>query len=433
MSKEINSILFAPYLQTPIKTLDVPIGGKIYSAQTLPLILDLINICNTISDDFNKKIIDKSTGEVIVKYPNDLTGELTIKYLKKVKKIVSLINSGYVGSLGLHPIVYFYSQEGRHKVASFYATVAFVMKLQETKRFEWFTGLRNRFEEFILKYDYLVQQIVRRYRGAYASYPYIMTFYFDILEELGKDSSNLERIAENIAKLEQHNYLSLLADKEFLASKDFSTEKKSAVYINEALNTALRCKICHARVHRNSISIDHNVRKQDGGIGVPENGQLTHFYCNSGYKEGVLNEHSIGFKTIKSVNRGNYREIQEVKLFEFSSVTFGANANTPFLGFKSQFETPEDIAQQFDKVEKMLKGEITPETTALLSIYLNQLKTTFLDLTIKESVETIDPSEDSQPEVDPIVEEQKDELKSADLIQALRQGYNMSNAHKNTI
>ena len=148
------------------------------------------------------------------------------------------------------------------------------------------------------------------------------------------------------------------------------------------------------------------------------------------YKEGVLNEHSIGFKTIKSVNRGNYREIQEVKLFEFSSVTFGANANTPFLGFKSQFERPEDITNQFDKVEKMLKGEITPETTALLNIYLNQLKTTFLDLTTKESVETIDPSEDSQPEVNPIVEEQKDELKSADLLQAFIQGYQMSDAHE---
>jgi len=143
------------------------------------------------------------------------------------------------------------------------------------------------------------------------------------------------------------------------------------------------------------------------------------------YKEGVLNEHSIGFRTIKSVNRGNYNEIQEVKLFEFSSVTFGANANTPFLGFKSRFETAESIAEQFEKVEKMLKGDMSPETTALLSIYLNQLKATFIDLSQK-SVDTLNPLEDSLNEVNPIDEAKQMEAKKANdekLIKALVRGY----------
>jgi len=143
------------------------------------------------------------------------------------------------------------------------------------------------------------------------------------------------------------------------------------------------------------------------------------------YKEGVLNEHSIGFKTIKSTNRGNYNEIQEVKLFEFSSVTFGANAATPFLGFKSQFEDSESITQQFDKVEKMLKGEVTPETTALLSIYLNQLKTTFLDLSTK-SVEQPDPIQISLETKNPIDEANELEVKRAndlELVKALMRGY----------
>ncbi|RYY00554.1 HK97 family phage prohead protease [bacterium] len=143
------------------------------------------------------------------------------------------------------------------------------------------------------------------------------------------------------------------------------------------------------------------------------------------YKEGVINEHSIGFQTIKSTNRGNYREIQEVKLFEFSSVTFGANSNTPFLGFKSQFENPETITEQFNKVEKMLKGAITPETSALLNIYLNQLKSSFLELSAK-SVEALDPSEDSLNEVDPIDEAKEIEAKQAkdlELIEAFRNAY----------
>jgi len=131
------------------------------------------------------------------------------------------------------------------------------------------------------------------------------------------------------------------------------------------------------------------------------------------YKEGILNEHSIGFRTIKSVNRGTYNEIQEVKLFEFSSVTFGANAATPFLGFKSQFTNPESITSQFEKVEKMLKGDISPETTALLQIYLNQLKSTFIDLSSK-SVTELNPLENSLEDANPIDEAKLMEAKKAE-------------------
>lgn len=33
------------------------------------------------------------------------------------------------------------------------------------------------------------------------------------------------------------------------------------------------------------MTIDHKIRKQDGGKGVPDNGQLAHPYCNSTFKE----------------------------------------------------------------------------------------------------------------------------------------------------
>ncbi|MEJ5962808.1 HK97 family phage prohead protease [Pedobacter immunditicola] len=143
------------------------------------------------------------------------------------------------------------------------------------------------------------------------------------------------------------------------------------------------------------------------------------------YKEGVINEHSIGFQTVKSTNRGSYNEIQEVKLFEFSTVTFGANANTPFLGFKSQFSDQESITSQFDKVSKMLKGDITPETAQLLTIYLNQFKTAFLDLSIK-AVEALDPLEDSLEDVNPLDIKQEIEVKNndAELLESFFKGYN---------
>lgn len=57
------------------------------------------------------------------------------------------------------------------------------------------------------------------------------------------------------------------------------------------------------------------------------------------YAAGVYNEHSFGFQTIASRDaerEGKYcREISEVKLWEISTVTFGANDLTRFEGFKS--------------------------------------------------------------------------------------------------
>src|SRR5690606_587712 len=51
ISKTINKALFAPPLKTPIKTLDLPIAGRAYSAQALPLLFDLVNIANDVPVD----------------------------------------------------------------------------------------------------------------------------------------------------------------------------------------------------------------------------------------------------------------------------------------------------------------------------------------------------------------------------------------------
>ena len=272
LAKEINAILFSPSLQTPIKTLDIPIGGKVYSAQTLPLILDFVNIVNGVGEDFKESL------------PDDYTGEITIRYLEKVRKIAYRINSNHPSSLGLHPIVYFYSQDGRHKVASFYATISFVMRLEATNQYQKFITVRSNFEYFLLNYDYLIQQIVRRYRGAFASYPFITEFYFSVIKELTKPNTALDSVAADLVKTDKYNYLSLMTEKEIITSSEFSSERKSAIYINEALYTAPKCKICNGFIHRNSISIDHIIRKQDGGLGSVDNGQLSHPFCNTGIK-----------------------------------------------------------------------------------------------------------------------------------------------------
>ncbi len=272
LAAEINEILFAPKLQTPVKTLDLPVGGKLYGSQTLPLILDFVNIVNKL--DPSKKGI-----------PDDNTGEVTLKILKDVKKVARRLNSNHSSSLGLHPAVYFYSQEGRHKPASFFAVVDFVMELDKRNKINDFIDVRSTFEQFILEYDYLIQQVYRKYRSTQKSYPYISKLFSKAVSAF-KTGKTIDESIKEIVTSSDFSYLGLqnIPEQTDTVSKDFSTNQKSAIYMREALQTAPVCKICGGRIHRNSISIDHTQRKQDGGLATLDNGQLTHPYCNTGYK-----------------------------------------------------------------------------------------------------------------------------------------------------
>lgn len=271
IAEEISKILFSPHLKTPIKTLDLPIGGKQYSSQTLPLVLDFINLTNNIPIDFKKSIQD------------DCDGEKTLDCLKMAKKIAQRINSLHPGSLGLHPIIYFYSHEGKYKIASFYSIVVLIIELEKTNRFNLFTKNRKLFEEIIYEYDYIIQQIFRRYRGALASASAICSYYLKILDYL-ETGLNKEEVIDAIVKEEPYKYVSLIQENVIVTTSTFNSNRKSAVFIKDVISTAPRCKICNGLIHINSITIDHIARKEDGGSGDISNGQISHPYCNTTYK-----------------------------------------------------------------------------------------------------------------------------------------------------
>lgn len=91
----------------------------------------------------------------------------------------------------------------------------------------------------------------------------------------------------------------------------------------------------------------------------------------------------------KSANgdKGHY-EIQEVKLFEFSSVLWGANPDTPFLGLKGLDNS--QLVDRFDKLYKQLKsGTVSDETMQLLEIEYNFIKTQISQL-INEEEEVVE-------------------------------------------
>lgn len=115
------------------------------------------------------------------------------------------------------------------------------------------------------------------------------------------------------------------------------------------------------------------------------------------YEAGVINEHSIGFQTVKSQPREGYSEIQEVKLFEGSTVTFGANENTPFMGFKDM--SPVDAVERLDVLTSAVrKGTFTDETFHLLELQLKQVQQFIIDHMSQQKAE---PSQDTHAEMLP--------------------------------
>jgi hypothetical protein len=272
IASEINDILFKPEFKTPIKTLDLPIGGRVFSDQGLSLILETINITNGLN------------GKNIKTPADDITGEITIKYLKNCRKVLSRITTTRPGSLGLHPVVYFYSMRGIHKIASYYAVLEFVNYLEINKRFNDFIKVRKQFEDIMIKYEFLVQQIVRKYRQSTNGYSHIKNYYVEIMDKLIEGNDD-DHAIDLIVKSKDFSYLGKeISDKDEVLSKRFSDGRKSNVFIINSLKSAARCAICGGLLHSNSITIDHITRKVEGGLGSVDNGQLAHPYCNSTYK-----------------------------------------------------------------------------------------------------------------------------------------------------
>ncbi|MNG66066.1 Caudovirus prohead protease [compost metagenome] len=124
------------------------------------------------------------------------------------------------------------------------------------------------------------------------------------------------------------------------------------------------------------------------------------------YAAGIVIQHSIGFQTIKADSKGNWsegnytRRIKELKLFEGSNVTLGANPETPFTGFKSL--NPKQIEDQIKAICKLFRnGTLTDETFGILEIALKQLQLHSFELG-KQSLENSEPDNSTHDNKEPI-------------------------------
>lgn len=124
------------------------------------------------------------------------------------------------------------------------------------------------------------------------------------------------------------------------------------------------------------------------------------------YNEGLLTEHSIGYNVVKS----RYDQaldanlLIELKLWEFSTVTWGANEQSLLVGLKSA-EKENRVKERIQKILKAMRdGKYSDDTFELLTIELKILENMMLEI-IK------------QPDEKPL---EKEPESTADIIKAIR-------------
>ena len=98
-------------------------------------------------------------------------------------------------------------------------------------------------------------------------------------------------------------------------------------------------------------------------------------------KSGVITENSVGILPIQRQNKGDYREISEVKLYEISAVTLAANDQAKILDVKGNVDL-DKLSKRYDNLAKLLKkGQISDEMGFAIEAEILKLKSLFIEFT----------------------------------------------------
>ena len=98
-------------------------------------------------------------------------------------------------------------------------------------------------------------------------------------------------------------------------------------------------------------------------------------------KSGVLTENSVGIMPMQKENKGDYREISEVKLYEISAVTLAANDQAKILDVKGNVDI-EKLSKRYDNLCKIVrKGNISDEMGYAVEAEILKLKSLFIEFT----------------------------------------------------
>lgn len=272
-ANELNDLLFQPNLSEPIKTLDLPLGGTSSPVDALKSLIDIFTIIDGGSDA--KKAFNSLS--------EDTDGNQTIELLKRSLKVARRMTGNDAGSLGLHPAVYFYTERGKHSRYLFLGvltSMADAVRNNDKLFFKRLTMQRRKIEGILINRKSLINQGLANVNSGQR---------IERIRDLLKKLVRHFEIEESITDSEILKILGLEGNagdlKQIDASVGFSTEVKSAVFLQTAIDCAPRCNICGGLLHAvKSASYDHKTPVVSGGQGSIANGQIVHPFCNTGIK-----------------------------------------------------------------------------------------------------------------------------------------------------
>lgn len=272
LAQEIHFLLFGDGKINMNDVNSFTIGGVQSSNMTLDVVTQTVKICNDINN---------LNGQ------SECNEKKTIEYLKKTLKVLQYINSNEKFSLGIHPFIYFYSDLGKHKVGSYYGFVLFIKELIEKNKLNDFIQSREKFEQVIYEYNFIAQQIIRKYRQSKNAFKHMSDYYKCIMEIINNNRTyNSKEIIDELKKNKDFKYLQteIIDNSEIQVKGNFSRGRKQQIKLQTFVKNLSKCPICNGYMNTTSISIDHIDRKCDGGDNSIDNGQVTHLYCNTTYK-----------------------------------------------------------------------------------------------------------------------------------------------------
>jgi hypothetical protein len=290
LSKEIHGLLFDPPLEPRITKPDLPVGGQSYSAATFGMVFDLINMVNEVAPAMwkeRKTTKEKTDTTKLLEDDND--GRSTVTFLKKVKKALSLITGRDAGSVGINPIVYCYSTKGLFQPAALLATIKFFLELKNKDAIKAFTKVRKDFEEFLINNRLFVSELGHSKGSRTRPIDSIVSMYQVVFDQVKAGVTDEHAITKKLQKTKGLESLRAVTKKPRYKSrrKDLTAADKNSIYLKETIEKPHRCAICGARLHSQSISVDHNKPKRKGGTVDIGNIRSAHPYCNTGYKESL--------------------------------------------------------------------------------------------------------------------------------------------------
>lgn len=245
----------------------------------------MFDLVNTIND---AKVADSTGKGVKDKLSPDLDGTKTLQYLKATLKSVNRITGKEATSLGLHPVVYFFTRGGTFSPWAFLAWTRIVTAMFDRGRVNEFCEARLHLEDYLLQHKWAMTEIIHKNGSGSRSVPWLERYWQFASNEFIAGKS-IEEVTRLVPKQQGFAFLETKTAPYRLPGENSERSigkgvRTSAIW-DAALPGAPRCPYCNSRYHRNSIHGDHVIPRRDGGDGRPSNVSIAHPYCDATYKD----------------------------------------------------------------------------------------------------------------------------------------------------